>query len=104
MPQRKYELHGGKMGAAIAVRVVPRASKNQISEILSDGTIKIRLTAPPVDGKANEGLLKFLAEILDISATKIEIVAGITSRDKLVSILDLDPDTVYQKIVIHLKD
>jgi uncharacterized protein (TIGR00251 family) len=102
MADRKYHLHSGKKGAAVAIRVTPRASRNEITEIQSDGTIKIRLTAPPVEGKANEELLKFLAEVLDISPSKLEIVAGETGRDKLVSILDLDAEAVHERIIRHL--
>jgi uncharacterized protein (TIGR00251 family) len=99
MDARQFHLHGGRTGAALAVRVTPRSSRNEISEIQNDGTIKIRLTAPPVEGKANDALIAFLAEVLVIPRSKIEIVAGETGRDKLVSILDLDADTVHQRIV-----
>lgn len=102
MPKRKYAMHGGQKGSALAIRVTPRASKNEISEILSDGTVKIRLTAPPVEGKANAALIAFLAEVIGVPQSKIEIVAGETGRDKLVSILDMDPTTVHQRILQHL--
>ena len=46
MGTRKYHLHDGRMGAALAVRVTPRASRNEITEIMPDGTVKVRLTAP----------------------------------------------------------
>lgn len=102
MPPRQFKLHNGKKGAALAIRVTPRASRNEITEILSDGTVKIRLTAPPVEGKANQELIAFLAEILDISPGRLDIVAGQTGRDKLVSILDLDAETVHSRIIRHL--
>lgn len=102
MSAKKYHLHDGKKGAALAIRVTPRASQNEIVEILSDGTVRIRLTAPPTEGKANQALIEFLAEVLDIAPSKIEIVAGTTGRDKLVSILDLDAETVHQRILQHL--
>jgi len=102
MASRKFHLHGGKKGVALAIRVTPRASKNEITEILSDGTIKIRLTAPPVEGKANSELIRFLADVLDIAPSKLEIVAGETGRDKLVSVLDLDPEMVHARILRHL--
>ncbi len=101
--QRTYHLHNGKRGAAITVRVIPRSSKNEIAEIQADGTIKIRLTAAPVEGQANKALIEFLAEILDVAKSKIEIIAGQSGRDKLVSILDLDSDTVQQKILAQVK-
>lgn len=102
MKPRKFHLHDGKKGAALAVRVTPRASRNEISEIMNDGTVKIRLTAPPVEGQANQALINFLAEVLGIPRTNIEIVAGINGRDKLVSILDLDSDVVHAKIIRNI--
>jgi uncharacterized protein (TIGR00251 family) len=103
MSLRKLNLHDGNRGAALAVRVTPRARKNEISEIMSDGTVKIRVTAPPVDGKANEALIEFLADVLDVSPKKIEIVAGATGRNKLVSILGLDADDVQRKILAQVR-
>lgn len=102
MSHRKFHLHDGKKGAALAIRVTPRARKNEVVEILSDGTVKIHLTAPPVEGKANEALLKFLAELLNVPISRLEIVAGATGRDKLISVLDMDTTTLHQKIVENL--
>ena len=102
MPKREFRMHGGKKGAALAVRVTPRSSRNEISEVLNDGTVKVRLTAPPVEGKANAALVAFLAEVIGVPPSSIEIVAGETGRDKLVSILDMDPATVHQRILQHL--
>ncbi len=99
MSKRSFHLHDGKHGAALAVRVTPRASKNEIVEVLSDGTVKVHITAPPVEDKANQALLKFLAEILDVPVSRLEIVAGATGRDKLVSVLDMDAAEVHKKIV-----
>lgn len=97
MPRPHF--HGGRKGAALAIRVTPRSGKNEITGILDDGTIKVRLAAPPVDGKANAALIEFLAEILDIAPSKIEIISGAAGRDKLVSILDMDADTATEKIL-----
>lgn len=102
MSPRKYHLHSGKGGAALAVRITPRASRNEISEILSDGTVKIRLTAPPVEGKANLALVDFLSDIIGVPPSQIEIVAGATGRDKLVSVLDMDAETLHKRILQHL--
>jgi uncharacterized protein (TIGR00251 family) len=96
---RQFHLHNGKKGAAIAVRITPRASKNEISDILDDGTVKIRLTASANESKINQALVDFLANILEIPAASIEIVAGVVGKDKLVSILDLDAATVQQRIL-----
>lgn len=102
MSTQKYHLHDGKKGAALAIRVTPRASRNEIVEVLSDGTVRIRLTAPPAEGKANEALIEFLSGVLDVPRSRIEIVAGVTGRDKLVSVLDMDTDVVHQKILQQL--
>ena len=100
---RKYRLHDGKKGAAIAVRVTPRASRNEVVEIQNDGTIRIRLTAPAHEGKANEELIKFLSEILGAPKSNIDIVAGTTGRDKLITVLGMDADEVQNRIVGHLE-
>lgn len=93
----------GKRGAALAIRVTPRARKDEIVDILADQTIKIRLTAPPVEGKANEALIEFLARVLNVPRSKVEIVAGSRGRDKLVSILDLSPPEAQARILKYLK-
>jgi hypothetical protein len=103
MSARKFRIHDGKRGAALAIRVTPRAKKNEVSEILDDGTIKIRITAPPVEGKANKALIEFLAEVLDISSSDIEIIAGDTGRDKLISVLNMDTETVGRRIAEQLE-
>ena len=103
MTQRKYNLHDGKKGAAIAVRVTTRASKNQIVGALNDGTVKIRVTAAPTEGQANDELVKFLSDVLDIPKSRIEIVAGATGRDKLISVLDMDAETLHKKIVENIE-
>ena len=103
MKVRNYHLHDGQKGAALAIRVTPRASKNEIVDILSDGTVKIRLTAPPIEGQANDALVKFLSKVLDVPISSLEIVAGDTGRDKLVSIKDLDAEVVHQKILENIQ-
>ena len=96
-------IHGGKRGAALAVRVTPRATKNEIIEVMNDGTIKVHLTAPPVDGKANEALLKFMAGILEIPKSRLEVVAGAGGRDKIISVIDMDADTLQKKVAKFIK-
>jgi hypothetical protein len=98
MTNKTDNLKGGRFGAALAIRVIPGASQNGITDILDDGTIRIRLTAPPVEGKANAALIDFLSKTLDVPKNKIEIIAGHTRRDKLVSILDIDAETIQARI------
>lgn len=70
-------------GVVIAVHACPRASKNAVQGLHGDA-FKIRLRAPPVDGKANEALLEFLAETLDIPTRNLCLVSGETNRQKRV--------------------
>lgn len=98
MKSRKYEFHDGRGGAALAVRITSRSQKNEVDRILNDGTIKIKLTATSFQGKTNTALVKFLAEILDINQSEIEIVAGEKGRNKIVTIYGLDSEIVDQRI------
>ena len=99
MESRSFHLHDGKKGAALAIRITPRASKNKVVEILSDGTVKVHLTTDPSDQNTNDLLIKFLSQKLNISQDRLEIVAGDKGRDKLVSVLDMDADVLYQTIL-----
>jgi uncharacterized protein (TIGR00251 family) len=99
MPPRSHRLHDARQGSALAVRVIPRSGRNQIAELMDDGRVKIRLAAAPVDGEANQQLIRFLAEVLHVPKSAIEIVAGLSSRDKLVTVLNLDAETLQQRIV-----
>jgi uncharacterized protein (TIGR00251 family) len=70
-------------GLRLAVKVQPRASKNEILPP-KDGELKIRVTAPPVDSAANEAVVALLSEKLKISRSRITIVRGQTSRHKTI--------------------
>ena len=102
MADREFKMHDGQKGSALAVRVTPRASRNEVVEILDDGTVRVRLATSPADDESNAALLEFLAEILGVSQNKLDIVAGKAGRDKLVSVVDMDVDTVHSRIVAHI--
>ncbi|MBT4547141.1 MAG: DUF167 domain-containing protein [Candidatus Magasanikbacteria bacterium] len=70
----------------IKIKVLPRSSKNEIVGELPDGTIKIKLKAPPIDGEANTELIKFLSKEWKVSKSSIRILKGKTSKTKLVEI------------------
>ena len=99
---RKFVLHDGQRGSALAVRVTPRASRNEIVGMLNDGTIKVHLAVDPTDGEANDMLVDFLAEVLGVPKSRVEIVAGENGRDKLISVLDMDGETVHQRVLAHM--
>ncbi len=102
MAQKEYHLHNGKKGAALAIRVTPRARENEVVEVLNDGTVRIRLAATPNDQEINDLLINFLAETLGVPATNIDIVAGHSGRDKLVSIINMSAVEAHHKIVEHM--
>lgn len=102
MREREFNLHDGKMGAAITVRVTPKSSRNEISEILDDGTVKVRLTAPPTEVEINQALISFLAQVLGAHPSQLEIVAGSMGKDKLVTITDMDKAAVQEKILQNI--
>jgi uncharacterized protein (TIGR00251 family) len=74
-----------KDGIIIQVKVIPRSSKKEIAGV-EGNTIKIKLTAPPAEGAANEQLIELLSETLSIKKGNIEIVKGDSSRYKTVKI------------------
>lgn len=79
------------------VRVQPRASQTAIVGEL-DGALKLRLAAPPVDGAANEELIRWLAKFFDVSRAAIEILSGATAKQKLVRVNGVQPDAAEQKL------
>ena len=102
MSDRKFKMHDGQKGSALAVRITPRATRNEIVEVLDDGTIKVRIAAPPADNEANDALIEYLSEILGVPRSKLDIVAGASGRDKLIAVVDMDVETVHQRILAHL--
>jgi uncharacterized protein (TIGR00251 family) len=85
-------------GAAFTVKIVPKANRTELVGIQEDGTLKIRITAPPVEGQDDEELIGFLAAFLDADPADIEIVAGAGSRKKLVSVLNIHAERVEELI------
>jgi uncharacterized protein len=73
------------MGARIPVRVQPRAARDEIAGERA-GALLVRLTAPPVEGRANEALCRLLAKRLGVGRTRVTVVHGAGSRDKLVNV------------------
>jgi hypothetical protein len=104
MKERNFNLHDGKTGAAITVRITPRSSRDEISEILDDGTVKVRLTAAGNEEKANQALLVFLAKVLGVNTGQLEIVAGLSGNDKLITITDLDKTLVHERILQNIAE
>lgn len=86
-----------KDGLILNIRVVPRASKNEISGTIGDA-LKLRLQAPPVEGKANRALVDFLADTLDLPRHNITILTGDTGRNKRLMITGISAGDLKQKL------
>ncbi|MGW8224286.1 MAG: DUF167 domain-containing protein [Anaerolineales bacterium] len=80
------------------VKVVPKAKKDQILGFMGDGTLKIQVAAPPVDGKANQALVKLLAKTFDVPAFQVSITSGKQSRRKMIKIDGISPQE-YQTLI-----
>lgn len=74
--------HLAQPGATLAVRVTPRGGRDAI-ELDESGAIRVRVTAPPEDGKANAAVQKLLARAMGVAKTRLTLIGGATSRDKL---------------------
>lgn len=89
-------------GVLLPVRAVPRASKNEIQGVHGDA-LKIRLQAPPVEGKANQALIRFLSETLDISRSQISVASGETGRNKAVLITGITKAELVRRLNCKMK-
>jgi uncharacterized protein (TIGR00251 family) len=84
-------------GVRFAIRVQPRASRTEVTGLHGDA-LRIRVNAPPVDGAANEAVVRTLAETLDVSPRSVSIVAGASSRTKIVEITGLTEAEVRRRM------
>ena len=94
----QFKITEAEGGVTFAVRVVPRASKDEIVGIHGDA-LRIRLTAPPVEGRANEALIAFLAQRLGVRKSQVEIVAGATSRRKMIRVIGVSAHEVEERLL-----
>jgi uncharacterized protein (TIGR00251 family) len=85
-------------GVTFAVKVQPRAKKNAITGELGDA-LKLALTAPPVDGRANDACIEFFANLLDVPRSSVTIASGETSRRKIVRVAGLSADDVRKRLI-----
>ena len=86
-----------KTGVMLSVHVCPRAAQDQVQGLHGDA-VKIRLRAPPADGRANDALIAFLSQILDVPARDLTIVAGHSLRRKRVAIAGVTEAVVQAKL------
>jgi hypothetical protein len=84
-------------GVTFAIKVHPRAKKNAITGEVGDA-LKVALTAPPVDGKANEACIEFFAKLLNVPRSSVTIAAGLTSRNKVIRVAGLNAEDVRRRL------
>lgn len=89
----KFNITKAEEGAAFAVHVVPKAKKNEVVGKHGDA-LKINLTSNTVSGLANDNLINFLAEKLNIKREKVEIAAGLKSAEKMIVVVGVSPHSV----------
>lgn len=84
-------------GVTIAIRVHPRAKRNAITGEIGD-VLKVSLTAPPIEGKANAACIEFFAKFLKVSRSSISIAAGQNSRNKKIRVAGLTKEDVRTRL------
>jgi hypothetical protein len=90
-------------GVTFTVKVTPRAARTQI-EGWRENLLKVRLHAPPVDGKANTALIALLAETLKIPKGNIEIIGGETSRQKVICVKGLSTQDIQHRLELVISN
>ena len=86
-------------GVTFAVKVHSRAKKNAITGKVGDA-LKVSLTAPPVDGKANVACMDFFAKLLNVPRSSVTIAAGQTSRNKVIRVAGLTAEEIKKRLEI----
>jgi len=88
-------------GVTIPVKVHPKARRDRISGLLGEA-LKLELTAPPIDGKANEACIRFFADFLKVPRASVTIAAGLSSRNKVIRVTGTSAARVEEKIRVVL--
>jgi uncharacterized protein (TIGR00251 family) len=96
---KSSRFHNGRRGSALTIQVVPQSNENKLTNILEDGTLKIKIKAPLAGGEADKMLVDYLEMIFDVQKYQIEIIAGEKGVDKIIAILDVDPDEIQKRIM-----
>jgi uncharacterized protein YggU (UPF0235/DUF167 family) len=94
MSRRLFEFGDGTRGAALAVDVVPMATRNQVAAIQANGTIRVRLMAPPIEDRLNEELVAYLAFVLEVDPDNIELMPSHDSSKKLLAVTNMTAQEV----------
>ncbi len=94
---QKGGLIDGSSGCTLSVRVQPRASRNRVGEY-RDGTLRVSVTSPPQDGRANAAVLEVIADALGVAKSQLRIVRGHSSRDKVIAVDGMTGEEVERRL------
>ena len=83
--------------ATFSVRVMPRSAREEVAGV-SGGDVRIRLTSPPVENRANEDLVRFLSRALDVPRRRVELVAGLRGRRKIVQVQGMTRPEIFRRL------
>ena len=86
-------------GISFSIRATPRAKRNQVTGIVN-GALKVSVTAPPEDGRANEAVIEVLADWLGIKRRQIEILSGASNRNKVVRVSGVTREVILNRLVV----
>jgi len=95
--RRQPEGGHGRAPDTIRIRVVPRSSREEVAGF-SEGAVRIRLTAPAVENRANEALVRFLSQSLGLPRRHVELVTGGRGRNKVVRVHGLSRDEIFRRL------
>jgi uncharacterized protein len=84
-------------GITFSVKIHPRAKQNAITGEIGDA-LKLSLTAPPVDGKANKACIEFFAKLLKVPRSSVTIASGLSSRNKVIRIVGLSGEQIRDRL------
>ena len=90
-------LHESGNGVSFAVKVHPRSKKNAITGEFGEA-LKVSLTRPPVEGRANEACIEFFAKLLKLPRSSVTIASGQTSRDKVIRVAGVSAEYVHDRL------
>ena len=92
-------IHHSTVGVTFAIKVHPRAKKNAITGELGDA-LKVALTAPPTDGRANQACIEFFAKLLKVPRSSVTIASGQSSRNKVICVAGISVDEVRKRLTV----
>lgn len=96
-PRTPMDIHETAAGVTFPIRVQPRASRCECSGV-QDGAVRLKITAPPVEGRANEECIRLLAEALKLRKRQITILSGRKSRNKVVAVAGLSAAALRERL------